>query len=287
MNWLWKAKPIAASSDCVSIADFCFDGYDVTQVLFSLQYRVSDALSDFKTPVTRVEAMTKKKGGRATKGSQLCLQNYVNQEPSQLADLIISQSPSMAAFAPQRLHWVSPLQDENYYEYRDDFLQALQLEENAKQWREFWPAGGPQWDALAIAEHDPESLGVVLVEAKGHPGEACASTDAKDKGLAKIQKSLSRVIGFCEADTLDVKKWTHGYYQVANRIAALYFLNEVLGLEAWLVLVNFVNDTSHKPTKIQQWRESQVKVMQHLGVHSDSPLLHRVSVLCIEPIPSA
>ena len=93
-------------------------------------------------------------------------------------------------------------------------------------------------------------------------------------------------MGFCEADTLDVKKWTHGYYQVANRIAALYFLNEVVGLEAWLVLVNFVNDTSHKPTKIQQWRESQLKVMQHLGIHPDSPLLHRVSVLCIEPIQS-
>jgi hypothetical protein len=53
-------------------------------------------------------------------------------------------------------------------------------------------------------------------------------------------------------------------------------MQERLGLPTWLVLMNFVDDTSHKPTELRQWRAHYQTLFARLGLASSAPLLDRV-----------
>ena len=79
--------------------------------------------------------------------------------------------------------------------------------------------------------------------------------------------------------------WLDGSYQLANRIAFLYFLNEVVRVPTWLALVSFVNDQSHKPTSLPDWRLHQQSLFRGLGIHPGCQLLDRIITLFVEPIP--
>lgn len=70
--------------------------------------------------------------------------------------------------------------------------------------------------------------------------------------------------------------WTKRYYQLANRLAYLYLLNEEAKVPAWLALVNFVEDSSHKSTALQAWRSHYAEVFHWLGVSDRSALLEKV-----------
>lgn len=49
--------------------------------------------------------------------------------------------------------WLSPLQDDDYAEYRDaEFLHRLGLDELVPSLKQFWPRSGPEWDALSKSE---------------------------------------------------------------------------------------------------------------------------------------
>lgn len=218
--------------------------------------------------------------GSAAKGSRLCLQQYVEHAPRELADLLICHSPSLSAFDPQHFEWKSPLPGAKYYEYRDDFLVALELQRFEPLLEDFWPAGGPQWDGLAVVRSSRER-GALLVEAKGHPGETLSSCAAgSEASRRQIQATLERVREWMGAGPAD---WLTGSYQLANRLAFLYFLNEVAGVPAWLALVQFVNDTSHKPTPLSEWRLHQQNLFRSLGLTADCRLLDRVITLYCEP----
>lgn len=130
---------------------------------------------------------------------------------------------------------------------------------------EFWPKGGPNWDALAAVEIEksPGGRGVVLVEAKSHPSEiyggGCQASSPKS--LRKIETALlqtKRWLGVSEdAD------WTGPLYQSANRLAHIYFFREVVGVQAWLVNVYFIND-SHSPTTREDWSIALSRVKENL-----------------------
>jgi hypothetical protein len=46
--------------------------------------------------------------------------------------------------------------------------------------------------------------------------------------------------------------WCGPLYQTANRLAHLYWFNEVVGVDAWLVHLLFTNDR-RSPTSVQTW----------------------------------
>ena len=104
--------------------------------------------------------MTNKNCGVATQGSRLYLQQYMVNAEDKLSEMIIAASPSLLIFAENKsnIDWKSPLEKcskGEFYEYRDDFLEVLNLEDErykkAKEnLREFWPKNGPQWDGLAV-----------------------------------------------------------------------------------------------------------------------------------------
>jgi hypothetical protein len=199
--------------------------------------------------------------GRAYAGSQQQIQLYVNEHP-----LVLNQAISDAFKIPFSLRWVSPLSSDGYREYwDDDFLNALGLSQHCKKLNDFWPSGGPHWDALACVEN--ETGGVSLVEAKSHVPEIYGNgCEAKaDSSIEKINRGIAAT-----------KKWLHvgqqadwkgPLYQSANRLAHLYFFTEILRIEAWLVNVYFIDDRSIlTPTSRTMWESGIADVKKSLGI---------------------
>ena len=204
--------------------------------------------------------------GRAYVGSQLQIQIYVNRRSEELSRGVLSELPSLASLKA-RLSWVSPLEAKKFAEYQDRaFLAAVGLEHLARSLSNFWPPGGPVWDALAAVEIPgaAESNGVVLVEAKSYPREICGSgCGAKLQSLKLIEAALSqtkRWLGVAE----DVD-WKGRLYQSANRLAHLCFFREIVGVPAWLVNIYFLRDP-RRPTRIEEWEEALPQVKEKLGL---------------------
>lgn len=209
--------------------------------------------------------------GRAYAGSQLQIQIYVNRRQDELSHALAKASNSLAASNP-RLHWVSPLETEEFVEYQDNaFLRAVGLEHFADELREFWPKGGPVWDALASVEvqKDNNQKGIILVEAKSHPPEIYGGgMKAKAKeSTEKIEKALNRTKRWLgvSSDT----DWTGPLYQSANRLAHLYFFREIVEMPAWLVNIYFLNDP-HSPTSRKQWVSALEEVKERLGLEDST-----------------
>jgi hypothetical protein len=124
--------------------------------------------------------------GRAYAGSQQQIQLYVNEHP-----LVLNQAISDAFKIPFSLRWVSPLSSDGYREYwDDDFLNALGLSQHCKKLNDFWPSGGPHWDALACVEN--ETGGVSLVEAKSHVPEIYGNRSYKEMVACRPTGRLER-----------------------------------------------------------------------------------------------
>ncbi len=206
--------------------------------------------------------------GRAYAGSQLLIQTYVNRRTDELSQNVFDALPSIALLNP-KLRWVSPLKNEKFVEYQDRaFLKAVGFEHLADDLREFWPRGGPSWDALAVLEfpEDLNSKGVLLVEAKSHPPEIYGGgMRAKAKeSKEKIEKALNRTKrGLGVSPDID---WTGSLYQSANRMAHLYFFREIVNVPAWLVNICFINDP-HSPTDFELWQKEIRNVKKELGIN--------------------
>ena len=71
----------------------------------------------------------------------------------------------------QSIDWRSPIEGDDFAEYRDGaFLERLGLAHLKSELAAFWPARGPQWDALGVTSAGT----VLLVEAKSHIAEMCS-----------------------------------------------------------------------------------------------------------------
>lgn len=186
----------------------------------------------------------------AYKGSMLQLQMYVNQYSDEL-DAAIAQTFEL----PASIEWVSPLSKRRYAEYRDDsFLRMLGLAEHQAELSEFWPSGGPCWDALGIARDVDGARVPLLVEAKSYPEEGRSSISAKSPfSINMIEAALKRTAIRCGLNGLP-ESWMKGRYQTANRLAHLYLLRDVLQIDARLVFVMIIEDPTHNPTTRGVWK---------------------------------
>lgn len=218
-------------------------------------------------PSSRVDQL-----GRAYAGSQLQLQIYVNRRPNELADRVL------AGLIPRpeaglRLEWKSPLEGDLFSEYYDSaFLQAIELPNMADRLGEFWPGGGPHWDALGVLRSSTERWsGVVLVEGKSHPDESwkspCGASPASRK---KIVSALDRAKFWLKVS--EQVNWTGHGYQLANRLAHLYWLRKVVNVPAWLVYACFLDDR-HSPTTREAWEAAASAQKEQLGLPRAVPFL--------------
>lgn len=220
-----------------------------------------------------------------TKGSQFCIRTWVNREPREFADMILTSSPFIIASSKPEGHieWLSPLVEDDYKEYRDDFLTPLGLDKYNSDLRSFWPRRGPQWDCLGWIRQNQNDA-VLLIEAKAHTSEMSTPSGAKDiESVKLIRESLTRVQRFMGIKPHD---WMFSdFYQFANRLAFLYFLNQVVNVPAYLAMVNFVNDVSYKPTSLAEWRQHYIEVFRRMGINQKCRMLDRLIMLFLPASP--
>lgn len=172
------------------------------------------------------------------------------------------------------IRWVSPLREDQFAEYRDGaFLEAIGQGQLTPALANFWPRGGPQWDALGLANGRP-----VLVEAKAHINEFFSpASQASEPSLVKISASLQSV-----ANGLNARPgtdWSQVFFQYANRIAHLDFLRRH-GVDAHLLFVSFIRDADMRgPESAAEWEIAFRAADYALGLpkrHALSKYIHHV-----------
>lgn len=217
--------------------------------------------------------MSNTSSGAASKGSKSYLQQYMVNSKDKLSEAIIAASPSLLSFieSKNKIDWKSPLAipekqgKEEFYEYRDDFLEVLGLNDDIHKEKlvNFWPKNGPQWDGLAVVNGKNGQKGLLLVEAKAHISEIRADLKAtSETSIKRIKDSMKAAQNYYGIGAVD---WTKHYYQLGNRIAFLYFMNEILHIPTWLVLINFT-DGDYKSTSLEQWLAHYHKIYTDIGI---------------------
>ncbi len=159
--------------------------------------------------------------------------------------------------------WVSPLRDDEYAEYRDqDFLDRLGLTLPKRPLDSFWPNRGPQWDALGRTEAGR----IILLEAKANVPEVVSpATGAGPESRALIEKSIAATQEFLGVDK--EIPWTGKLYQYTNRLAHLYLLRELNGVDAYLVFVYFVGaEDVNGPKTVAEWKRALTVAKRVLGL---------------------
>ena len=208
--------------------------------------------------------------GPKPRGSQRWLQLAVNRAPETINAGIAS---AMELPCGVSIQWHSPLEKDNFREYQDSpFLSNLGVELRHRKLSSFWPRWGPVWDGLASTS-DGRSI---LVEAKANiPEFHSPPCGAGEKSLARIKQALDETKQFLSVP-LD-SDWTRCLYQIANRLAHLYLLRELNGIDAVLAFVFFVGDktiSEEKCTSRQEWEQEINLMLDRLGIRWDSDWLH-------------
>ncbi len=217
----------------------------------------------------------RKMTGRAARGSQRQLQDYVNQFPEELNQAVLGQMPE--ALRNRSIRWLSPLAGEDYREYQDGgFLERIGLGAFLPQLAEFWPRYGPCWDGLGLIEprNAFESPAIILVEAKSHILEMRSQgCQASEVSLARIRQAMKEAKVWCGAE--QVSDWTGPLYQSANRIAHLFFIRQRLNRPCFLLNLYFVADP-YRSTSQAEWDEALLAVHRELGLSQPVPGLLEV-----------
>jgi hypothetical protein len=201
--------------------------------------------------------IVQKSNGR---GSLKDVQVLINKNQGLIDALIKSRFDDLEN---QQIVWTSPLESDDYAEYRDDdFLLKVGLDPTQIKLDSFWPLKGPQWDALARTEGGQ----IILVEAKANIPEIVSSaTGAGPKSKAIIAKALSDTKTYLNL-TNDID-WTGIFYQYTNRLAHLYFLREKCRKKAFLVNIYFIGDvTVSGPKTRQEWDGALTVLYTYLGL---------------------
>jgi len=175
--------------------------------------------------------------------------------------------------------WVSPLQDDDYAEYRDqDFLDRLGIDLPNKKLRDFWPNLGPQWDALARTRCGR----IILLEAKANVPEVVSpATGASPSSRELIERSLSETKAFLGVDQ-DIP-WAGRLYQFTNRLAHLYLLRELNGIDAYLVFTYFMGDDDvNGPKTVNEWKAALTVAKKVLGISERNPMSKFVSDVFVD-----
>lgn len=171
----------------------------------------------------------------------------------------------------ERIDWRSPIKEDGYAEYFDQaFLDRLGVQPTRTPLRAFWPSGGPRWDALARTD----SGKVLLVEAKAHIDESVDyRSDASAGSYRRIQESLAAAKGAFRAT--DRCSWESPFYQYANRLAHLYFLRELNGIDAYLLFLYFAAAPDvPNPCSTEEWRGAIRLTKKCLGLGSHPYVAH-------------
>lgn len=176
------------------------------------------------------------------------------------------------------INWRSPCQDDDYAEYYDKaFLDRLDVGELTMSLDEFWPKSGPRWDGLARTTDGK----LILIEAKAHIGEIVDyRSKASPDALRRIKERLDEAKSAFRASKDSC--WHTPLYQMANRLAHLYYLAGINGKDAYLVFIDFANAPDvPEPASPEEWRGAVRLAYKCLGL-KDSKLARRVATIIVD-----
>lgn len=179
------------------------------------------------------------------RGSLKWIQRAVNVRPAVIDALILPEIPSAS-----KIDWLSPIEADGFAEYRDrSFLERIGHPDLTETLSHFWPARGPQWDALGRTDTGE----IILVEAKAHIDEMLSGgTRSSEPSLQKINCAFDQTMKALGATP--ATDWTGTLYQTANRLAHLHFFT-AHDVPARLVFVCFVGDDDvGGPSSADEWR---------------------------------
>jgi len=200
----------------------------------------------------------------AERGSQRWLQVAVCRAPD-LLDQALRQSGAIGPAATVK--WVSPLPKDRFAEYQDErALQALGLGSlPVRRLSDFWPKGGPVWDALGVSSEGQP----ILLEAKAHISEAASPpSKAGAKSLERIEAALAEARAWYAPQSRAV--WSKALYQYANRLAFQYFLAKVNRVPSRLVFLDFCHDAEMDgPETPEMWKGAAEMIHALLGLPKD------------------
>ena len=203
----------------------------------------------------------------ALRGSQHWLQLAVNRCPNIIDEAI---AKAIGLEHSETVQWLSPLELDGLTEYQDhSFLDRLGISPQHRSLEDFWPTWGPVWDGLARTSGGR----YLLLEAKANIPEFDTSpTGATGASLHKIRKAFDETRAFLRVRSKT--DWSECFYQYANRLAHLYFLRELNRVDAALVFVYFVCDTTvsgRNPVSHEGWQTAIDLATHHLGIRANSP----------------
>ena len=155
------------------------------------------------------------------------------------------------------------------------------------KWESFWPTGSGihNWDAVGWIGAEPHRE-LLLLEAKANVEEMKTYCKAESpKSILKIETAFEGVKQSLGTST--GADWMNGYYQAANRIATLHFLQQE-GIPARLLFVYFLGDRHlgrECPTTKEDWIPALEAQRIHLGLGADHYLADPIHELFL-PIDS-
>jgi hypothetical protein len=206
-------------------------------------------------------------------GSEYHLRRYLSEEPSKL-------NVAIAAVVGDRDHIFEWLPF-GTAKTGDRELRGMEFLEPTAQaaWRDFWSRTGnpPNWDAVGRRSSNGEWI---LVEAKSREGELVSPPcGAKEEGgRARIEQAL--LVTRRHFGVADDRDWMGNYYQIANRLASLYFLTEIVKRPARLIFLYFIGDTfpdeSRCPASNVEWEPLIAKANAILGLPAHLDRVHHV-----------
>ena len=112
---------------------------------------------------------------------------------------------------------------------------------------------------------DGRYLGPLLVEAKSWPGEMRSKISASEPSRTRIAGRLSDTRHWLGVSEDYAKPWLERSYQAANRFSHLSWLLDILGENAWLVNIYFINDPG-QPTSREDWDTALEAAEGELGL---------------------
>ena len=203
----------------------------------------------------------------AFRGSQRWLQLAVNRCPDVIDGAI---AKTIGLEHGETVRWLSPLESGAFTEYRDHaFLERLGITPQYRRLKDFWPTRGPVWDGLARTSGGR----YLVIEAKANiPEFDTTPTGATGASLLKIRKAFDETRAFLNVHSKT--DWSKCFYQYANRLAHLYYLRELNRIDAALVFVYFVGDTTVcgvNPVSCEGWQAAIDLANHHLGIRAHSP----------------
>lgn len=213
-------------------------------------------------------------------GSEDHFLRYRAERPEELNAAVLGV---LDGASDHRIEWVYP--SGAIGEREPEGLEFLiDKQEVLARWKEYWPQRGraQTWDGIAKLVHGG-AYEWLLIEAKANTVEfvtpPCGAS--KDGGRDQIEKALNRLKAHLGAHRNF--PWLGTYYQYANRLAVLHFLNDLSAIPARLVHVYFVGDRfpdgRECPSNEAEWQRLIEARRLTLGLGKDhllAPRTHEV-----------